>query len=140
MGRFRFSNFQAAGVRCEMGIEYPSVEHAYQAMKSLDRGERLAIAALGSPAAAKRASRKVTLRPGWEDVKQKVMLGLLRQKFAPGTPFAQDLLSTGAEELAEWNFWHDRVWGRCTCPRCGGRGENLLGQALMRVREELKRG
>ena len=109
MVTFAFSNFQTARVRCDMGIEYATVEHAYQAMKALDRRERLAIAALETPGHAKRAGRHVKLRPDWEAVKQHVMLELLRQKFAPGGMHAQRPLGTGDEYLVERNTWDDRV-------------------------------
>lgn len=137
--KFAFSNFQAARVRCDLGVEYPTVEHAFQAMKSLDGSERLVIAALETPGRAKRAGRKVQLRPDWEQVSESVMRHLLRQKFRAGTPHAERLLATGDAEIVEWNAWHDTRWGRCTCEKCGGRGENRLGRALMRVRAELQR-
>lgn len=138
MERFEFSNFQPARVRCDLGVLYPTVEHAFQAMKSLDKGERERIAALPTPGKAKRAGRQVTLRRDWEEVKQTVMRFLLRQKFARGTQHAERLLATGDADIVEWNRWHDRTWGRCVCERCGGAGENLLGEALMRVRAELQ--
>lgn len=138
MERFEFSNFQPARVQCDQGVAYPTVEHAFQAMKTHDRSERMAIAALDTPGRAKRAGRKVRLRPDWESVKQDVMLDLLRQKFAPGSLHAQRLLATGDAEIVEWNAWHDRTWGRCTCERCRRAGRNLLGGLLMRVRAELR--
>lgn len=138
MSDFAFSNFQLSPVRCDLGVEYPTVEHAFQAMKTLERGERERIAALATPGMAKRAGRKVRLRSDWESVKEQLMIDLLRQKFARGSDHAQALLATGDEQLVEWNTWHDRVWGRCTCGRCRGQGRNLLGQALMLIREELR--
>lgn len=35
MGRFAFSNFQPAPITCDLGITYPTLEHAFQAMKHL---------------------------------------------------------------------------------------------------------
>jgi ribA/ribD-fused uncharacterized protein len=136
--RFPFSNFQPAPVRCDLGVRYPTVEHAYQAMKTLDRAARERVAALPTPGQAKRAGRTLPLRADWERTKVVAMLDLLRQKFAPGTEHARALLATGDAELVEWNRWHDRTWGKCTCERCGGEGLNLLGLALMRVRAELR--
>jgi predicted NAD-dependent protein-ADP-ribosyltransferase YbiA (DUF1768 family) len=40
-------------------------------------------------------------------------------------------------EIVEWNTWHDRTWGKCTCPICKGEGENLLGEILMKLRDEM---
>ena len=42
------------------------------------------------------------------------------------------------KELIEGNNWHDVFWGKCSCPRCNGGGQNHLGKILMKVREELK--
>lgn len=136
--RFAFSNFQAARVRCDLGVEYPTVEHAFQAMKSLDRSERLVIAALETPGRAKRAGRKVQLRRDWDEVSESAMRYLLRQKFRAGSEHARRLLATGDAEIVEWNAWHDNRWGRCTCERCGGKGQNRLGRALMAIRAELR--
>jgi len=136
--RFAFSNFQAARVTCDLGVEYPTVEHAFQAMKSLDRSERQVIAALETPGRAKRAGRKVQLRRDWNQVSESAMRYLLRQKFRAGTQHARRLLATGDAEIVEWNSWHDTRWGRCACDRCGGQGDNKLGRALMRIRDELQ--
>ena len=106
-------------------------------MKTLDRSERERIAALPKAVQAKRAGRTVTMRRDWDDVKLSAMRYLLRQKYAPGTPHARALLATGDAEIVEWNYWHDREFGRCSCDRCGGQGRNELGRALMRVRAEL---
>jgi len=76
--KFAFSNFQAARVRCDLGVEYPTVEHAFQAMKSLDGSERLVIAALETPGRAKRAGRKVQLGPDWEQVSESAMRCVFR--------------------------------------------------------------
>ena len=62
------SNFFFSPIEYE-GITYPTVEHAFQAAKTLNPIERQAIADLPTPGAAKRAGRQVTLRKDWEDVK-----------------------------------------------------------------------
>ena len=138
MDRFTFSNFDPAPVNCNMGVRHPTVEHAYQSMKTTDRAERERIAALPTPGQAKRAGRRLRLRDDWERTKVIAMLHVLRQKFEPGSAYALALLATGDTELIEWNAWHDRAWGKCSCERCGGVGHNLLGLALMRVRAELR--
>lgn len=131
-GTYRFlSNFFPSPITI-CGIDYPTVEHAYQAAKTLDEDERLHIAALPSPADAKRAGRKLDLRPDWEDTKLDIMENCLRAKFAPGLDLAARLLSTGNARLIEGNHWGDRYWGVCD-----GRGENHLGELLMRIREDL---
>lgn len=112
---------------------YPSVEHAYQAAKSLVKAERDRVRACPTPADAKRAGRTLTIRPDWDAVKLRVMAHLLRQKFAPGSALAARLLATGDAELVEGNGWGDTYWGVCD-----GVGQNHLGLMLMQIRDELR--
>lgn len=79
--------------------------------------------------------RLAPLRPGWEEMRVAVMEALLRQKFADPS-LRRKLLQVPEEELVEWNTWHDTFWGRCTCTRCGGRGQNRLGILLREIRRE----
>jgi len=118
------------------GISFATVENAFQAAKTEDAEEKTRIAATTNPVVAKRLGRRVRLRPDWEGVKDKVMLEMLRLKFADPV-LAARLLATGDAELVEGNRWHDNYWGSCACEKCGNRGENKLGRLLMKVREEL---
>lgn len=131
-GAFRFlSNFHPSEVTLD-GERYPSVEHAYQAAKSLDPAIRARLRNGCASAQAKRLGVWGTeLRPDWEQVKVGIMLGLLRQKFARGTLRGQQLDATGDRQLVEGNWWGDTFWGVC-----GGVGENQLGKLLMQVRAE----
>jgi ribA/ribD-fused uncharacterized protein len=129
-GEYRWlSNFWPALVLLD-DVAYPTVEHAYQAAKTVDDDERAAIRAMMRTGQAKRAGRKVTLRPDWDAVKESIMLDLLRQKFAG--PLGVQLAATGDAELIESNWWGDTFWGVC-----GGRGENRLGKLIMQVRSEI---
>lgn len=129
--------FLGNGYRCpivlDAGVGW-SVEHAYQALKTLDRKERAWILAaekaFGDDGAKKRG-RAATLRSGWEDVKDDVMLFCLRQKFSQAG-MAAALLRTGYMHLEEGNYWGDRYWGTVD-----GVGENRLGELLMQVRQDL---
>jgi ribA/ribD-fused uncharacterized protein len=130
-GEYRFlSNFYPANVVLD-GLTYSSVEHAYQAAKTLDEHYRARIRHTATPGDAKRLGRRIFLRSDWKQAKVGVMFELLRQKFAE-EPLRGRLLATGDEELVEGNEWGDTFWGVC-----GGRGENMLGMLLMRVRGEL---
>lgn len=133
-GEYRWlSNFYPATVELD-GRKYPSVEHAYQAAKTLDFNARIIFEEpTMSPGMAKRLGRNFNLRPGWDQMKVSVMLALLKQKFAPGTPLAAKLLATGEAELIEGNTWGDRFWGVCQ-----GTGRNTLGALLMGVRKSLE--
>lgn len=125
------SNFYYSEV--ELGnIVYPTVEHAFQAAKTLDPIQRSNIALMETADKAKRFGRQVNLRPDWEDIKCNVMLYLLRQKFT-GTGLENALVATGSQELIEGNTWHDAYWGVCN-----GVGKNMLGILLMKVRGELQ--
>lgn len=120
------------------GIEYPTNEHFFQAMKTLDPTERMWIASAETPGIAKRRGRSCTLRSDWEQVKEEVMLTGLRIKFNQPT-LRTMLLMTGDQELVEGNWWHDNTWGNCSCERCKNiQGRNLLGELLMQVRNEIK--
>ncbi len=113
------------------GSVYTSLEHAFQAAKTLDPEQKAAIRACATPGEAKKAGRKARLRPDWESIKVEVMRGLLRKKFADPV-LKQKLLATGQAELIEGNWWGDRFWGVCE-----GEGRDMLGKLLMQVREEL---
>ena len=126
------SNFYPREIEFE-GIIYPTNEHFFQAMKTLDINERKAIANASTPGLAKKMGRSVSLRPDWEDIKDDVMLEGLYRKFADDE-LADWLLDTGDEELVEGNWWHDRYWGVCD-----GVGQNKLGKLLMKVRSEIKK-
>lgn len=137
-GKWAFlSNFHNSEIEFE-GITYPTNEHFFQAMKTLDVNERRAIANCATPGQAKRMGRQVALRPDWEEVKIDVMREGLYRKFAD-EELADWLLDTGDEELVEGTWWHDRYWGVCKCAKCGGKGENHLGQLLMEVRSAIKK-
>jgi ribA/ribD-fused uncharacterized protein len=131
-GENRFlSNFWDAKVVLD-GVTYPTVEHAYQAAKTLDKERRKVIQAQPTPGKAKRAGQRVKIRSDWENVKVGIMLDLVRQKFKNNVKLKNRLLATGSEELIEGNTWGDTFWGRCR-----GVGKNHLGKILMKVRSEL---
>lgn len=132
-GRFTFlSNFSPSPVLLD-GMLFPTVEHGFQAAKTLDRQERLALVQGSSMSAgqAKRWGRSVQLRPDWERVKDHIMLDLLRCKFAGSPLLADQLEATGDTWLEEGNDWGDRYWGTVN-----GNGANRLGMLLMQVRGE----
>ena len=128
-GEFRFlSNFWPCKVEFE-GIIFPSVEHAYQAAKTLDWEKRVEISLLSSPGEAKRAGKNLTLRPDWEEIKIPIMRELLIKKFSD-RELLNRLRQTKSQELLEGNHWGDTFWGICR-----GQGENHLGKLLMEIRE-----
>jgi ribA/ribD-fused uncharacterized protein len=117
-------------------IENKTLEHHFQAAKTLDPAEQAKILAAPTPSEAKRLGNACVLRPDWENIKIPVMKELLLRKFS--TPNAKEmLLSTGDAFLVEGNTWHDTFWGECKCKDHKGEGDNYLGLLLMEVRDEL---
>lgn len=136
-GKYHFlSNFHPIRIEWE-GIEYPSAEHAYQAGKTLEQEFRVKISTLATPRLAKKAGKIVPLRPDWEPVKYKVMYQVCSIKFKD-PELRQKLLDTSPHDLIEGNTWHDNIWGVCTCRKCPGKGQNLLGRVLMEIRNDIK--
>ena len=132
------SNFYAADVEFE-GAEYPTIEHAFQAAKSLDFAQRRAIKNAKSASEAKRMGRKIKRREDWFDVSLEVMEALVRQKFTRYPELKSKLLETGDAILIEGNNWNDRFYGAVyDTNRNEWMGENHLGKILMKVRDELK--
>ena len=131
-GEYRWlSNFWPVQVVYDMSA-YPSVEHAYQAAKTLIAEERSRLFNV-SAGQAKRIARTFTIRPDWVFIKRKVMLNLVRQKF--GHPqLAEKLSATGKTPLYEGNTWGDLYWG---IDLKTGEGTNHLGKILMKVRQEI---
>lgn len=133
-GDYEFlSNFYPSVVEYE-GIVYPTVEHAYQAAKTLSQKDRIRISQLKYPGQAKKAGRTLHLRDDWEQNKIRIMEYLLRKKFTGYHDLSQKLFETGDKYLEETNYWNDTFWGVCN-----GKGSNVLGNLLMKIREDIKR-
>lgn len=134
-GKYRFlSNFYPAAVFYR-GLTFPTVEHAYQASKSLDETEQRRIAQCPTPGDAKRLGRQLTRRPDFDEVKLSIMFDLVSQKFTRHPQLTKLLLETGDDELVEGNTWNDIFWGVYN-----GQGKNHLGKILMKVRDDLRKG
>lgn len=132
-GRWRFlSNFHPSQIEHE-GITFATVEHAFQAAKTLDFASREEVARQTTPGRAKRAGRRLELRPDWEIIKFGLMKTLVVLKFTTHPQLASQLLSTGNRHLEEGNRWGDTVFGTCD-----GVGENRLGRTLMEVRTQIR--
>jgi len=128
-GKFRFLSNFSPSIVCFEDMEFPSVEHAYQAAKTLDMELRKKIRDAKTPNEAKKLGRRVKLRPDWENIKLGIMRELVHQKFSI-PELRQLLLDTGDAELIEGNWWGDIFYGVCR-----GNGLNHLGRILMEIRE-----
>ena len=133
-GEYAFlSNFARCNVTYN-GRTYRTVEHAFQAAKSLDEKEQKIFLFVSDPAEAKKWGKQVHLRPDWEQVKEAIMKELLRQKFS-NVEYKTKLLATNNAKLIEGNNHKDSYWGVYK-----GVGKNRLGTLLMEVRDELRKG
>jgi ribA/ribD-fused uncharacterized protein len=122
------SNFYGSTLAYE-GLLYPTVEHAYQAAKSLDIMTRRMFCKVRDPNIAKKMGQSIIVRPDWNDVKIPIMRILIREKFE--NPFIRcGLLETVGRRLINENKWNDRFWGVVN-----GEGENWLGKILEEVRD-----
>jgi len=133
LGNFAESPISAPGPDGEL-VSYPTVEHYFQAWKTLDPALHSEIASADDPRHAKTLGRKVKIRTDWESTKEEVMLEGLRLKFALNA-FKSKLLRTGTRQIIEKSR-HDTEWGARLDPD-GWVGDNKLGLLLMVVRDEL---
>jgi ribA/ribD-fused uncharacterized protein len=127
------SNFHPSPIMTPTGLAFPTAEHLYQALKTNDLAwfERIRLAS--TPGMAKHFGRAAPRVNGWDEMKVRVMRGVLRAKFTQNVDLLQKLLATGDAGLIEGNTWGDRFWGVCR-----GEGENHLGKLLMELREEMR--
>jgi ribA/ribD-fused uncharacterized protein len=130
------------------GIAWPTVEHYYQAQKSLDPRYAAAIRACKTPALAKRLAsvpsagedahrswfnaRSRAFRPDWHEVKADVMRRADAAKYAQNPDLALRLAATGSAEIVE-DSKHDAYWGLGR----DGSGANWAGRIIMEVRAAL---
>lgn len=126
------SNFWTCAIVFE-GMSYKSVEHAYQASKTLDPVKRQVMQRLATATQAKRYGKQLELRHDWNDVRLGIMGYLVYQKFSTNHQLKHMLLATGDQQLVEGNHWGDTFWGVCK-----GKGANHLGKILMKVRDEIR--
>lgn len=130
-----FSNFAPYPIVID-GITWPTSEHYFQAQKFADPAtqERIRTAASPMDAATLGRDRSFRLRPDWEQVKDDVMYAALQAKFTQHPELHAQLLATGEALLVE-HTTNDAYWG----DGGDGRGRNMLGTLLMRLRDELRR-
>ena len=75
-GEYAFlSNFYESPIFYKRRL-YMTAEHLFQCCKTPNPDEREAIRSAPTPGQAKRLGRKVTLRPDWNQIKLKAMLGV----------------------------------------------------------------
>lgn len=131
------------------GVAYRTAEHFMMAEKARlfdDERSRLKAISAESPGAAKAAGREVTGfdQAKWDDVKSALVIQANLGKFAANPRLRDYLLGTRQRVLVEaspidpvWGIGMDLNEAMVTHPS-QWRGENLLGFALMEVRDRLQ--
>lgn len=134
------SNFYNAPITVKIkGVKYTykCSEALYQALKSNDPIDWHNFQGYNG-GKSKRKGKEVVIRDDWEDIKLKVMLWVVSNKFKQNKELARMLCDIDVD-IVEHNEWHDNFYGDCYCPRCKDiRGSNHLGNILTFVRASLK--
>lgn len=132
------SNFYRASIEMD-GKVWPTSEHYYQAQKAITYSDKELIRSAESPKEAARLGRTLLIRDDWVAVRYNVMKVAVRAKFNQHPALARKLMATGDKDIVEWTegtTLADPVWGNAP-DKNGNPGLNLLGKALMEIREEL---
>jgi len=116
------------------GVEWPSVEHYYQAMKFEDGEIRESIRSADHPAKASKLAKanKKLVRKDWPQVRQVMITRAIYTKCRSHQEIADLLLATGDKHIVEATMY-DYYWGVGR----DGRGLNVFGKVLMAVRDKL---
>lgn len=127
-GKYAFlSNMYKCQVKVD-GIVYQSAEAAYQAQKTTDIDIRHEFSKLG-PVEAKEKGRHIQALKSFNriDAMGKVLIA----KFSQNKDLLDELLKINGV-IVEGNTWNDTYWGVCN-----GKGENVLGKMLSRIRDNV---
>jgi N-glycosidase YbiA len=128
------SNFSPHPIELD-GKTWPTSEHYFQAQKFTDDSYREVIRGQSTAISAAKLgrSREHPIRSDWEAAKDDVMHRAVAAKFAQHKDLRDLLLRTGRHVLVE-RTENDAYWG----DGGDGSGRNMLGQILMRVRDDLR--
>ncbi len=128
-----FSNFALYPIKLK-NKTWKTSEHYFQAQKfeKQEYQEKIRKAETPMMAALLGRSRKERIMKNWDNVKQNVMYEAVKAKFTQHPELTQLLLETESATLIE-HTENDSYWG----DGGDGKGKNMLGKILMKVREEL---
>lgn len=135
------------------GGQYQSAVAAFEAAKIVNHADRVSFLAWNcKPWEARRKGKMIPaswIRPDFDSAQCDVMLSIQRAKFSWPDP-QRILISTVGLQLIFGNLVHDNFWGACSCHgvpdskrkfgrgrHCNGTGQNLLGNILMQIRQEM---
>jgi ribA/ribD-fused uncharacterized protein len=115
-------------------LEWPSVEHYFQAMKFEDKAYQESIRCADHPKKARKLGRTRfrRIRKDWRSVKVVYMTRAVYTLCRTYPDIAAKLVATGSNKMVE-SSQYDYFWG------CGRdrRGDNHYGKVLMSVRDRL---
>ena len=122
------------------GLEYPTVEHAFQAAKFSDHDHREAIRRLATPKAARALGRKphdsFIGADQWRVKRVEVMETLTKRKFERFPELTKRLINSEPHVLNHRTGW-DGFWGDQARGQQIGDGQNQMGHILMALRASL---
>ncbi len=130
------------------GVNYPTAEHYMMAEKARLFGDKDMLANIlecKTPKEAKASGRKVQNFDGeiWQKHCSQIVVKANQAKFLANPGFADWLVATAPKVIVEASMW-DRIWGIGMVASAPGardpklwKGQNLLGFALMEVRDLL---
>lgn len=116
------------------GITYPSVQHAFEAMKTSDKEVQAEIAVTEKAVDAMKIARNAPFRSDFIGNRLVIMEQLLRKKF-DSPYYKKQLLATGDKEIVNTLYWKDNFWG---VNEVDGQGQNWLGRLLTKIRDSYK--
>jgi len=125
---YRFLSNMAYSPFEYIGVRYLSSEAMYQSMKLKDPYLRKVFEDI-SGKDAKKLAKYINKRDDWDDVQVYTMVLALTCKFLKTDLYKK--LQSVQGYIEETNTWNDQFWGVC-----GGKGENVLGQILMLLRDD----
>ncbi len=129
-----FSNFAPYAIKLKNKI-WATTEHYFQAQKFEKQTYQDKIRNAESPmmAAQLGRSRKERILKNWDNIKLNVMYDAVKAKFTQYPELTQLLLDTKEAKIIE-HTENDDYWG----DGGDGKGKNMLGKILMKIREELQ--
>ena len=130
-----FSNFYPSVITMKNKV-WPTSEHYFQAQKFVGTKYESQIRKTKGPnqAAREGRDRSKPLRRDWEKIKDQIMYEVVLAKFSQNNRLKKILLDTNNAKLIE-HTKRDNYWG----DGGNGKGKNMLGKTLMRVREQLRK-
>lgn len=131
-----FSNFSPDPI-VFAGVEYPTSEHFYQAMKfdAFEYSERVRTASTPKESKTRAHAMLEWARPDWLDNRINVMTLTLELKWQQCLRFREALALTGDRPIVEKTRTDD-FWGAIEVRENLLRGENWLGRLLVDLRED----